>query len=64
MIEWGAFIEEELRELKPGVVVGPEPDDEAEHFYVCARCGQAVDKRILADVMYHNRRAHERRPTH
>ena len=57
MIEWDAFIEE-LRRLKPGFVVAAEPLDEAEHFYVCSHCSQAVDSRALADVLYHDRPGH------
>lgn len=42
-----------------GKRVGGEPTDEAEQFYVCAVCGQAVDMRDLGDVLYH-----EEHPTH
>jgi hypothetical protein len=36
-----------------------EPSDEAEHFYVCKACGQAVDKRRLGDVFHHEEAGHE-----
>jgi hypothetical protein len=36
-----------------GRVVGVESGDEREHFYVCPHCGQAVDKRELLQVVYH-----------
>jgi hypothetical protein len=32
--------------------------DESEHFYVCAHCGQAVDMRDLASVLYHQTDQH------
>ena len=34
--------------------------DEAEHFYVCSDCGQAVDKRDLGEVFHHEEPDHER----
>ena len=40
----------------PGIDVtlgGPKPADEAEHFYLCPDCGQAVDGRELSAVLYH-----------
>lgn len=39
--------------------VGEEPENEAIHFYVCASCGQAVDKRRLGDVFHHEQQDHE-----
>jgi len=33
--------------------------DEREHFYVCNHCGQAVDMRLLGDVLYHDEPGHE-----
>lgn len=42
-----------------GVREGPEPDDESEHFYVCAACGQAVDMRDLGQVFHHEKVGHE-----
>lgn len=47
---------------KPARRVGGEPADEAEHFFVCATCGQAVDKRRLGDVLHHERDGHEPLP--
>jgi hypothetical protein len=37
----------------------PEPEDEANHFYICKACGQAVDKRRLGDVFHHEELGHE-----
>jgi hypothetical protein len=48
-----------LIEIAPGVFEGSEPLDEAEHFYVCTHCGQAVHMRQLADVLYHDAPGHE-----
>jgi hypothetical protein len=36
-----------------------EPKDEADHFYLCPKCGQAVDARKLGDVLWHEREFHE-----
>ena len=52
----------ELREVSPGVFVGAESLDEAEHFYLCQHCGQAVDYRELADVFYHDEPGHQPMP--
>jgi len=41
---------------------GPDHTDERRHFYVCKRCGQAVDKRNLGDVFHHEEPGHERLP--
>lgn len=38
---------------------GGEPADEADHFYVCPQCGQAVDMRRLGDVLHHEEPGHE-----
>jgi hypothetical protein len=35
------------------------PEEESEHFYICAACGQAVDKRRLGDVFHHEEAGHE-----
>ena len=37
-----------------GKPIGGEPENEAEHFYTCAMCGQAVDRRSLYQVAYHD----------
>lgn len=37
--------------------------NEADHFYICPRCGQAVDARRFGDVMWHDQDQHERLPT-
>ena len=39
----------------------PEPESEADHFYVC-KCGQAVDRRRLGDVFHHLQEEHEPLP--
>lgn len=36
-----------------------EPPTEAGHFYTCAACGQAVDKRDLGQVFHHEDLGHE-----
>ncbi len=36
----------------PGIPLDPVLD-EADHFYVCQACGQAVDMRRLGDVLHH-----------
>jgi hypothetical protein len=42
--------------VKPGTIkghrIGADPADEKEHFYICAQCGQAVDKRGLGQVFH------------
>ncbi|RWF79013.1 MAG: hypothetical protein EOS26_03335 [Mesorhizobium sp.] len=34
--------------------------DEGEHFYSCQTCGQAVDRRDLRQVIWHEQRGHTR----
>jgi hypothetical protein len=46
-----------------GVPIDPETGtplelEEHEHFYVCAACGQAVDKRDLGQVFHHEEAGH------
>jgi hypothetical protein len=50
---------EELNALR---VTAPDLEDEAEHFYVCEACGQAVDMRKLGDVFHHEEPEHEPLP--
>ena len=38
--------------------VGGEPLTEAEHFFTCAECGQAVDMRDLGQVLHHEQPGH------
>lgn len=38
---------------------GPPAKDETEHFYLCEGCGQAVDMRLLGDVLYHDQIEHK-----
>jgi hypothetical protein len=50
--------------VKPGEIIGkqiggPVSEDEAEHFYVCEACGQAVDMRDLGQVLHHEEEGHE-----
>jgi hypothetical protein len=40
-------------------VAGPPVTSEAEHFYVCEACGQAVDMRDLGQVFHHEEPGHE-----
>lgn len=42
-----------------GRIVGDEPDNEADHFYICAECGQAIDKRDLGQVFHHEEPGHD-----
>lgn len=42
-----------------GTIEGPEPENEADHFYVCKACGQAVDMRDLGQVFHHEDAGHE-----
>jgi hypothetical protein len=51
---------DQLNSLIP--VVQPQVESEAEHFYVCGHCGQAVDYRRLGDVLYHDEPGHEQLP--
>jgi hypothetical protein len=52
----------ELEEIAAGVFQGAEPLAEVDHFYVCSVCGQAVDMRQLADVLYHEELTHNPKP--
>jgi hypothetical protein len=47
------------RNAYAGKRAGGEPLDEAEHFYVCGECGQAVDMRRLGDVFHHEDAGHK-----
>lgn len=49
----------ELLNQFKGERVGGEPLNEADHFYVCAACGQAVDCRNLGDVFHHEEPNHK-----
>ena len=46
-----------------GKRVGGDPANEADHFYVCEECGQAVDMRDLFQVFHHEEVGHERHST-
>lgn len=55
-------IYEELLKVSPGVFQGAQPLAEADHFYVCSVCAQAVDMRQLADVLYHEELRYDPQP--
>lgn len=46
-----------------GHIIGDEPENELEHFYVCCDCGQAVDMRDLGQVFHHEVLGHEHHDT-
>ena len=54
--------EEEREELNSLRVSYPDLEDEAEHFYICDACGQAVDMRKLGDVLHHEEPGHDPLP--
>ncbi len=51
----------DLPHIPPGVVQGVDPADEAEHFFNCGACGQAVDMRDLGEVFRHEEDGHQAR---
>jgi hypothetical protein len=36
----------------------PSPRDERDFFYICEECGQAVDKRSVAQIFHHEEQNH------
>jgi hypothetical protein len=50
---------EERNRFPQGVRLGGEPANEADHFYVCEHCKQAVDMRDLGQVFHHEERPHQ-----
>ena len=42
----------------------PQIEDEAQHFYVCDRCGQTVDMRRLGNVLHQEVPGHDPLPVH
>ncbi|RWB65577.1 MAG: hypothetical protein EOQ52_24620 [Mesorhizobium sp.] len=51
-----------LSDLGPpitGTRLGREPPTEAHHFHLCPTCGQAVDRRDLRQVIWHEQPKHE-----
>ncbi len=51
-----------LSDLGPpikGTRRGGLPASEADHFYFCPTCGQAVDRRDLRQVIWHEQPGHE-----
>ena len=61
--DWKALVarRDNLKGIR-GKPIGGEPADEAEHFYACPVCGQAVDKRDLFAVLHHEQEEHEPLP--
>lgn len=51
--------EDERRTLNTLPVSAPDLP-EVDHFYACDKCGQAVDRRRLGDVIHHEMEEHER----
>ena len=49
---------------KKAIIRGAPPADEAEHYYCCSGCGQAVYMRLLGNVLYHDQDEHSPLPTH
>ena len=50
----------ERQRFPQGVRIGgPEVTSEADHFYVCAACKQAVDMRDLGQVFHHEEPGHQ-----
>lgn len=60
MVDWKS-VRESLPAIPPGKIVGSEIHDEADHFFNCASCGQAVDMRDLGEVFRHEEADHEAR---
>jgi hypothetical protein len=61
--EWAGLVQrrEQLKGIR-GRPIGGEPENEADHFYTCAYCGQAVDRRKLFQVLHHEQAEHEPLP--
>ena len=51
-------IRAKLGNIPPGKRVGGDPISEADNFQVCPGCGQAFDRRELAQVPYHDQPGH------
>lgn len=49
---------DELNGFVP-VLLNGHSDNEADHFYQCPSCGQAVDMRKLGDVLHHEEPGHK-----
>ncbi|RRH89557.1 hypothetical protein EH240_33790 [Mesorhizobium tamadayense] len=39
---------------------GKQPAEEIDHFHTCPYCGQAVDRRDLRQVLWHEQPTHKR----
>ncbi|ESY67388.1 hypothetical protein NKH57_18140 [Mesorhizobium sp. M1050] len=51
-----------LSDLGPPIIGsrhGKEPADERDHFHTCPVCGQAVDRRDLRQVLWHEQPWHK-----
>ena len=52
-----------MNRIRPGNIIGrivsAETVNEADHFYICGACKQAVDMRDLGAVFYHEDEGHE-----
>lgn len=59
-IDWKTA-REALLAIPSGTVVGKPITDEAEHFFSCVSCGQAVDMRDLGEVFRHEEPDHKAR---
>lgn len=46
-------------EVIRGTDADGEPENEADNFYICEICGQAVDMRHLEQVLHHEKEGHE-----
>ena len=59
--------EQRIAPVRPGTIkghrVGGDPADEAENFYLCPHCAQAVDMRDLGEVLHHETPDHSPLPT-
>ena len=53
---------EALRHIHGRPSDGKEPENEAEHFYTCKHCRQAVDMRSLSQVLHHEQAKHDPLP--
>jgi hypothetical protein len=55
-------LDRETLNARPGTIEGAEPVDERKHFFICPKCGQAVDVRRLGDVLHHRETGHKPLP--
>ena len=52
----------EIRELVGQVLIAQDSDEPlgSRHYFLCAKCGQAIDARSVAQVIHHLRPGHPR----